>query len=217
MDQNGRKAQKTSTKRVARRIAKSGTKPAGKAQQAKQPKILSSRVAFKGRVFSVTVEDVLEPTGVRARRDTVRHQGSVVILPLQEDDTSREPRLLLEWQYRYPANSWLWELPAGRIDDGERELEAAKRELLEETGYSARSWRRIVSYYASPGFMDETMNIYLAQGLEKGKAQPEDDEVIRTRFFPLSAALKLAAKGKIRDGKTLVAIYWLAHQTKELL
>ncbi len=210
MDRNRRKAQ-TPTKRVAGKTANPGTK-SGKA---KQPKILSSRVAFKGPVFSVTVEDVLEPTGVRARRDTVRHQGSVVILPL--DDTDGEPRLLLERQYRYPANAWLWELPAGRIDDGERELEAARRELQEETGYAARSWRRILSYYASPGFMDETMNIYLARGLEKGKAQPEDDEVIRTRFFPLSAALKLAAKGKIRDGKTLVAIYWLAHQGENLL
>lgn len=106
----------------------------------------------------------------------------------------------------------MWELPAGRIDAGERELAAAKRELLEETGFSARRWKKILHFYVSPGFLDETMSIYLAQGLRPGIAQPEEDEKIATRFFPLSVALRMVLEGVIRDAKTIAGILWLAQQ-----
>jgi ADP-ribose pyrophosphatase len=205
----------TKTKAANARAADSRKRGAAKcAAGANEVQILSSRVAFKGPVFQVTVEDVIEPNGVRARRDTVRHSGSIVILALDEEGNG-EPRVLLERQYRYPARREMLELPAGRIDPGEKELEAAKRELLEETGYTASHWQRILSFYVSPGFMEETMTIYLARGLKKGKAQPEADEVIHSRFFSLSAALKLAASGKILDAKTLIAVYWLARQTSQ--
>lgn len=170
-------------------------------------KVISSRMAFRGPVFQVTVEDVVEPSGGRARRDTVRHQGSVVIIAV--DESGAEPRVLLERQYRYPAGDYLWELPAGRIEAGESELEGAKRELLEETGFSAREWKRAMCYYASPGFMDETMAVYLARGLQRGKAQPEADEVISKRFFPLSELVRKAVAGKLRDGKTIGGVLWL--------
>ena len=104
----------------------------------------------------------------------------------------------------------MWELPAGRIDPGESELTAAKRELLEETGFQATRWKRILRFWASPGFVAETMSIYLASGLRQGTAQPEDDEVIETRFFPLPAALRMV----IRDAKTIGGILWLAHQQR---
>jgi ADP-ribose pyrophosphatase len=170
----------------------------------KNVRVLSSRIVFRGPVFQVTHDEVVEPSGIRAKRDIVRHPGSVVVLAL--DESGREPRVLLERQYRYAANSSLWELPAGRIDQGESELAAAKRELLEETGYTATRWQRIVRYYASPGFVDETMAIYLARNLRRGKAQPEDDEAIRTRLVPLSSAVHMVTSGIIRDGKTLIGI-----------
>jgi ADP-ribose pyrophosphatase len=173
-------------------------------------RVLSSRKVYSGPVFSVTTDHVLEPGGVRARRDVVRHSGSVVILAV--DDSGPSPRILLERQYRHAAQSYMWELPAGRIDEGESALAGAKRELLEETGYTASQWKLIFKYYASPGFIDETMAIYLARGLKAGIAQPEEDEKIVKRLVSLPTALKMLANGTIRDGKTISGILWLEWQ-----
>ena len=178
-----------------------------KAKRARRARarILSSRVTYKGPVFNVTTDRVEEPGGIRARRDVVRHSGSVVVVAL--DDRGR---ILLERQYRHAAQSLMWELPAGRIDEGESVLSAAKRELLEETGYTARRWKKILYFYVSPGFLDETMSVYLARGLRPGKAQPEADENITIRLFPLSVARQMVLKGTIRDAKTIAGIFWLA-------
>ncbi|MGB2606982.1 MAG: NUDIX hydrolase [Candidatus Sulfotelmatobacter sp.] len=149
---------------------------------------------------------------MRARRDIVHHSGSVVILAV--DESRSTPRVLLERQYRHAANDYLWELPAGRIDPGENALPAAQRELFEETGYTASHWRRILHFYASPGFVAETMSVYLAIGLRAGKAQPEADEIIRKRMVPLPSALRMVLSGKIRDSKTISSILWLEHQVE---
>jgi ADP-ribose pyrophosphatase len=175
-------------------------------------RVLSSREVYHGPAFRVTADQVLEPSGVRTRRDIVHHSGSVVILAVEEGDS--EPRVLLERQYRYAARQMLWELPAGRIDKGENDLHAAKRELLEETGYTAKRWRRILRFYASPGFLAEAMNLYLARGLRAGSAQPEPDEVIHVRMVPLSAAVRMVMRGAIKDGKTISGILWLS-QSRE--
>jgi ADP-ribose diphosphatase len=185
-----------------------------KQAKAKRARVISSRVVFRGPVFSVTTDKVVEPSGITARRDIIRHPGSVVILAV--DDSRSEPRVLLEWQYRHAAQSFLWELPAGRVDEGEQELAGAKRELIEETGYTAQRWERAFKYFASPGFMDETMAVYLAQGLRRGKAQPEDDESIRVRLFPLSDAVQKVVSGTIRDGKTIAGVLWLEHRLRTL-
>jgi ADP-ribose pyrophosphatase len=175
-------------------------------------RIISSRTVYRGPVFTVTTDDVEEPNGVRARRDVIHHSGSVVVLAV--DDSTATPRVLLERQYRHAATDYLWEIPAGRIDPGEQELPAAKRELLEETGYTASHWRRILKFYASPGFVAETMAVYLATGLRAGEAQPEDDEVIYKRLVPLPAAVRMVIKGTIRDGKTIAAVLWLDHMSR---
>ena len=175
-------------------------------------RVLSSRVVYRGPAFTVTADQVLEPSGVRARRDIVHHSGSVVILAVE--DSGSESRILLERQYRHAARQSLWELPAGRIDNGENGLTAARRELMEETGYTATHWKCILRFYASPGFLAETMDVYLARGLRRGKAQPEADEVIRIRKVPLSTAVSMVMKGAIRDAKTIASVLWLNQSRK---
>jgi len=175
-------------------------------------KLVSSRTVYRGPVFWVTTDDVREPGGVRARRDVVHHSGSVVVLAV--DESRSTPRVLLERQYRHAANGYLWELPAGRIDVGEKPLHAAKRELLEETGYTASRWRRIFNFYASPGFVAETMSVYLATGLRAGLAQPEADEIIHLQMVPLATAVGMVLRGTIRDAKTISAVLWLDHQRR---
>ena len=178
------------------------SKPALKAQ------VLSSREAYRGPVFWVTTDDVLEPTGVRVRRDVVRHSGSVVVL------VAERGKVLLERQYRHAAGRYLYELPAGRIDAGESELTAAKRELLEETGFTARKWKRILRFWASPGFVAEAMSIYLARDLTPGTAQPEGDEVIKIQFVPLKKAVAMVLGGRIQDAKTIAGVLWLDQQSR---
>ena len=200
-------------------VGNSGKKPrtrsrtlAKKSGSAKA-RVLSSEVAYQGPAFWVTTDMVQEPSGIRARRDIVRHSGSVVILAVEE--SQKEPRVLLERQYRHAAGRYLLELPAGRIDEGEAELKAAKRELLEETGYTARSWKRVLYFWASPGFVAESMAIYLAQDLTAGSAQPEADEAIELKLVPLSEAVDMVLKGKIHDGKTISGVLWLHAQQNQ--
>lgn len=170
-------------------------------------------MAYRGPVFQVTTDVVEEPGGIRARRDIIRHSGSIVVLAV--DERKPEPRILLERQYRHAAQSMMWELPAGRIDEGESPLAAARRELVEETGHSARHWKKILHFYVSPGFLDETMTIYLARGLKRGEARPEPDEKIAIHFLPLSRARKMVLDGRIRDAKTISGILWLSERTNQ--
>jgi ADP-ribose pyrophosphatase len=173
-------------------------------------RLISSRAVYRGPAFWVSTDDVLEPTGVRVRRDIVHHSGSIVVLAI--DETKSEPGILFEHQYRHAAKQFMWELPAGRIDKGEDEITAARRELIEETGYSAARWKRILKFYASPGFVAETMSIFLARGLRAGVAQPEADEVIEVSFIPLKKAVEMVMKGKVQDAKTISGVLWLSHQ-----
>lgn len=179
-----------------------------KTKKGSSARVLSRRLVYRGPVFWITSEHVVEPSGVRALREIVRHTGSVVILATT--DGPREPHVLLECQYRHAADGYLLELPAGRIDKGEKALPAAKRELLEETGYTAKNWKQILKFYASPGFVAEPMTLFWARGLKAGPAQPEADEVIEQHLVPLSEALQLVWNGTIRDAKTISGILWLA-------
>jgi len=167
---------------------------------------LSSKTVYTGNVFWVTQDQVVEPGGVRARRDVIRHHGSVVILAVDASSNPADPGILLIRQYRHAAGKLLLELPAGRIEPGEKPLPAARRELIEETGYRARRWSRLATYYASPGFLTEAMNILLAEDLVAGQATPEEDEKIELHMTPLSEVLRLIHAGKIEDGKTLIGV-----------
>jgi ADP-ribose pyrophosphatase len=167
---------------------------------------LASKTVYKGKVFFVTRDEVTEPGGVHATRDVIRHNGSVVILAVDTKTNPADPGILLIRQYRHAAGQFLLELPAGRIEPGEKLIPAAKRELIEETGYRAKRWSLHLKYFASPGFLTEAMNILLAEDLTLGEAAPEDDERIELHMTPLSEVLRLIHAGKILDGKTLIGV-----------
>jgi len=168
--------------------------------------IVSSQVVFQCSQFKVLHDKLIEPGGRENERDVIRHNGSVVILAIDSSKSKKNPWIVMERQYRHAAQQYLWELPAGKIEPGEDPLEGAKRELAEETGYRAKKWRPLVEYYASPGFLGESMKVFLAEGLEPGEAQPEEDEQIELRLVKLSELLKRIEKGAILDGKTLSSV-----------
>jgi ADP-ribose pyrophosphatase len=185
---------------------------------AKKSRLISSKLAYKGRVFSVFADKVEEPGGHLNTREVIRHNGSVVILAIDESRNPADPDVILERQYRHAAGQFLIELPAGRVEPGESTLAAAKREMIEETGYRAKRWTLLTKYFASPGFLGEWMQIYLARDIREGTATPELDEQIETIRLPLSEALTLAHTNKIHDGKTLIGLmlYDAARRTGRL-
>ena len=168
--------------------------------------LLSSETVFEGPLFRVLRDRLIEPGGKLATRDIVRHNGSVVILAIDSAKSKRDPWVVVERQYRHAANRFLWELPAGKLEPGEEPLLGAQRELAEETGYRAKKWKPLVEYYASPGFVNESMKVFLAEGLVAGETNPDDDEQIAFRLVKLSELVKLIEKGAILDGKTLSAV-----------
>lgn len=190
--------------------AKKAAVPGPAARPAKRlrgkAEVLKSDEVYRGKVFWVTHDEVNEPGNVHATRDVVRHNGSVVILAVDTVTKPKDPGILLIRQYRHAANKFLLELPAGRIEPGEKLIPAAKRELIEETGYRARKWSKHVTYYASPGFVSEAMNILFAEDLTLGEATPEEDEKIEILMTPLSEVMGMIHRGEIEDGKTLIGV-----------
>ncbi|MGI8769868.1 MAG: NUDIX hydrolase [Acidobacteriaceae bacterium] len=168
--------------------------------------VLSSKINFRGPLFNVQTDQVREPGGKESRRDVVRHGGSIVILAVDETKSRRDPLIIIERQYRHAAGQYLFELPAGKLDPNEDPLKGAKRELLEETGYRARRWTKLVRFFASPGFLGEWMQVYVAEELTAGEAQPEEDEMIKLSEMPLSELLRQIEGGKILDGKTIASV-----------
>lgn len=171
-----------------------------------KPRLISSKLAYKGKVFSVITDTVEEPGGFINTRDVIRHNGSIVILAVDESKNPRDPDIVFERQYRHAAGQILLELPAGRVEPKEAPLAAAKRELMEETGYRAKRWTMLTKYFASPGFLGEWMQIYLARDISAGVAKPEPDEQIEVFRLTLSEAMALVSAKKIHDGKTLIGL-----------
>jgi ADP-ribose pyrophosphatase len=162
-------------------------------------KLISSKLKYKNSLFSVTEDHAVAPDGFEIHRAIVQHPGSAVMMAVD-----KAKRILLVRQYRLPARASLWELPAGKLDDGETPLQAAKRELIEETGCRAKKWKKLVTFYPSPGYIAEKMTIFLATGLTEGEATPMDDERIEARWFTAKEIERAIKKGKIIDGKTMI-------------
>lgn len=172
-------------------------------RKAEKASILRSKIIYSGPVFGIRRDEVIEPGGVRTTREVITHSGSVVVLPVLEDG-----RVLLIRQYRHAARAFLWELVAGRIDEGESPRKAAARELIEETGYRAKRFRIFLDFYPSPGFLEEKMFILLAEGLSEGIAQPEKDERIESRAYDCKELEQMIQKRIIRDGKTIAGLLY---------
>ncbi len=168
-----------------------------------QVRVLSSKSLYNGRVLHVKLDRVIEPGGVEATREVVEHHGSVVVIPRLPNG-----HIILVRQFRYPARKRLWELVAGSMEPGESVIRAARRELQEETGYSAGALKRLFSFYPSPGFLTEKMHLVEARDLKFSEANPEDDERIEVGEFSKTQLSKLLRGKKIIDGKTLVGLLW---------
>lgn len=172
-------------------------------------KLVSSKEVYASPIFKVTEDRAVAPDGFEIQRAIVRHGGSAVMLAVDDEN-----RVLLVRQFRLPAQQHLWELPAGRLDEGETPLQTAKRELIEETGYRARRWKKLISFYPSPGYVSEKMTVFVATEIQQGDAAPMEDERIECRWFTLGELEDWIRRGKISDAKTLVGILaWKDQQT----
>jgi ADP-ribose pyrophosphatase len=171
----------------------------------KRATVTSSETLFEGRVFTLQRDHVVEPSGIKTVREVIVHHGSVVVLPVLPDG-----RIVLIRQYRHAAGQYLWELVAGHKELGEDPVAGARRELEEETGYSAKRFKKLLDIYPSPGLLGEKMEIFLADGLKKGVARPEEDENITQRIFTLREIEDWIRSGKIHDSKTVSGILFYA-------
>jgi ADP-ribose pyrophosphatase len=173
--------------------------------------ILKTEVFYQGKVFRLQRDTVIEPGGVEAERDIIVHPGSVVVLPIFSDG-----RVLLIRQYRHSVGEFLWELVAGRKEPHENPAAAARRELVEETGYTAKRWRKLMRVVPTPGFVNEWMWIFAAQGLTEGAAQPEEDEKIMPRIFTLKQTEKMIERGTLRDAKSICGLLYYMRFPKKI-
>lgn len=158
---------------------------------------------YRGRVFEVWSEGVALPSGRRARREVVRHPGSVAVLSVGPGG-----RVLLLRQFRHAVGGVIWEIPAGTLEPGERPAVCARRELLEETGYRARRWKKLTTIYPSPGILDERLHLYAAWDLTRGTSRPQADEDIVCRWVSMARALSMVRSGRLADAKSICALLY---------
>lgn len=166
----------------------------------REKKIRNQRL-FRGKAVHFRIDQIRLPNGKKAIREYLDHPGAVAVLPLLGKD-----KVILVRQFRYPVNTMTWEIPAGKLARGENPLACVKRELQEETGYTARSWKKLLPYWPTAAFSNEVIHIYVARGLKPGKTNPDEDEFVESRVWPLKKAITAARQGKIRDSKTVIAL-----------
>ena len=167
---------------------------------------LSSKRVYSGRIISVDLDSVEFPNGTAGDLEMVRHPGASAVVPLLDPLDSPDPRVVLIRQYRYAAEGYVYEIPAGRLDPGEAPADCALRELREETGYSAETLIPLTTFYTTPGFTDERIHLFAAAGLTEGASQTESDEILDLAPMTLSSAMALIASGELVDGKTMIGL-----------
>lgn len=175
-----------------------------------EPGKVSSRRVYTGRVVSLDVDTVRFPNGTVGELEMIRHSGASAIVPFVSDPLGADPQILLIKQYRYAAEQYLYEIPAGRLDAGEDPRDCAVRELREETGCTAKQMDFLFTMYTTPGFTDERIHLFMAAGLERGETAHEADEFMTLETVTLSQALQLIEKGEIKDAKTALGILFAA-------
>lgn len=175
-----------------------------------KPGALESRRVYTGKVLNLDIDRVRFPDGSVGELEIIRHSGASAVVPFLGDPTGDDPQLLLIKQYRYAANGYLYELPAGRLDPGEAPQECARRELREETGCSAERVEFLYTMYTTPGFTDERIHLFMATGLTHGATGHESDEFLTIETVPLSQALEMIRDGLIQDAKTALGILYAA-------
>lgn len=166
-------------------------------------KVLSSEIVYDGPAFGVRRDEVQEPNGLRTTREVIMHPGSVVVLPVLPNGN-----IVLVRQYRHATRRYLWELCAGRMDEGETPKQAAMRELKEETGYRPGRLQVFLDFFPTPGFLEERMHLLLATNLTQGKATPEEDEKIEVRSFSAAELQQMIQKRKMHDAKSIAGLLY---------
>lgn len=168
---------------------------------------VSSQRIYHGRVLNLDVDRVRFPNGSEGQLELIRHSGAAAVLPFLDEPHDPEARILLIRQYRYAADRFLYEIPAGRLEGGEEPIACARRELREEAGCEAASLVSLGGFFTTPGFIDEFIHVFIATGLTRGDPKPEIDEFIHSESHTLLEGLRMIDRGEIVDGKTIIALF----------
>lgn len=171
---------------------------------------IASRRVYEGRVLNLDIDQVKFPDGSEGELEVIRHPGASAVVPLLDDPDVADPRIVLLRQYRYAAGGFVYEIPAGRLEQGESPVDCARRELEEETGYRAASIEPLVSILTTPGFTDERIHLFIAWGLKLGPQRHDRDEFLTSETLPRTRVMQLLERGEIPDAKTAVALLFSA-------
>ncbi|MCC6013871.1 MAG: NUDIX hydrolase [Candidatus Verstraetearchaeota archaeon] len=163
--------------------------------------LIKSELVYSGKLIKVRLDEVKLPNGKISKREIVVHRGAVAILALDNDNN-----IILIRQYRHAAGKFMWEIPAGTLEEGEDPLECAKRELLEETGYIANKIEKLIQFYVAVGYCTEIIHLFIARELKKLSQKTEEDEFISVHLIPIDRALEMIKNNEIEDAKTIIGI-----------